>query len=94
MSDYKVEIEGVEYEIEKPVLDLIHIISIERDQLKSSASEALYGFGGWLTSRDERTIMSAKDNASDTAERIKEFCEANNLTEPADGWDKRLVHPD
>ncbi len=58
-----------------------------------SGSEALYGFCGWLTTRDEKTIMSAKDGAAIIAELVDEFCKTNSLTEPREGWDKRLIHP-
>ena len=60
---------------------------------KLNASEAIFGFCGWLTTRDEKTIMSSKSNASPIAERIKEFCKTNNLTEPRKGWDKTFEHP-
>ena len=38
-----------------------------------NAAEAVYGFVGWLTSREERTVMSAKDDAAPAAEAVKEF---------------------
>ena len=58
-----------------------------------SASEALYGFCGWLTCRDEQTIMSSKDDAAVIAELVDKFCKTNNLSEPKDGWEKELIHP-
>ncbi|MFH2029080.1 MAG: hypothetical protein ABIJ40_00460 [Bacteroidota bacterium] len=58
-----------------------------------NGSEALFGFCGWLTTRDEQTIMSAKDNCSPIVELIKKFRETNNLPEVRDGWDKILIHP-
>jgi hypothetical protein len=70
----------------------------ERDALRSAldkltASEALYGFCGWLTSRAEKTVMSSTDDAGCVAGLVAEFCKANNLQNPRDGWDGNLVHP-
>jgi hypothetical protein len=58
-----------------------------------NASESLFGFCGWLTTRDEQTIMSAKDNCSRIVELIKKFQEVNNLPEVRDGWENNLTHP-
>ena len=58
-----------------------------------SASEALYGFAGWLTSRAEKTVMSARDAAAPIAELVDQFCKENSLTEPREDWSGRLVHP-
>lgn len=44
-------------------------------------SEAVYGFAAWLTTRREKTVMSASDDAAPIVELIKQFCEANNLPE-------------
>lgn len=38
-----------------------------------SPSEALYGFGGWLTTRDKPVTIGAKHNAGIVAELIDEF---------------------
>lgn len=51
-----------------------------------SASEALYGFMGWLTGRDKRVCFSTKDDASPAAELVNQFCKHNNLPEPREGW--------
>lgn len=60
---------------------------------KISASEALFGFCGWLTSRDESITMSGCHNAGDAADVVALFCKVNDLPEPRPGWDKNLVHP-
>ncbi len=60
---------------------------------KIIASEALYGFGGWLTSRNEQVTFSAIDDAAPMAELVKEFCEANDLAEPRKDWEINLIHP-
>jgi len=59
-----------------------------------NASEALYGFMGWLTSRDEITPeFSASRDASVAAQLVDEFCKENKLTAPRDGWATNLTHP-
>ena len=60
---------------------------------KLTASEALYGFCGWLTTRDEKTVMSASDDASPIPELIEKFCRTNGLKEPKSDWIKNLTHP-
>lgn len=62
-------------------------------KMKLSASEAVYGFCGWLTSRTEETKMGSSNDCAIVADRIKEFCETNKLEEPREGWDKNLIHP-
>ena len=62
---------------------------------KLTASEALYGFMGWLTSRDEVTPnFSARHDASEAALLVSEFCEKNGLSDPGKGWENNLTHPD
>lgn len=60
---------------------------------KMTASESLYGFCGWLTTRKEKTIMSSSDDSGCIAELIKQFCDENKLEHPRDGWENNLVHP-
>ncbi len=62
------------------------------DQL--SASEAIYGFCGWLTTRPEKTTMSAFDDAAATADLINSFCDKNNLIDPREDWAKNLIYPE
>ena len=64
------------------------------DEIKGlTASEAIYGFCGWLTSRKEQTVMSCTDDAGVVAERINEFCLANKLIEPKGDWNKSIIFP-
>ena len=58
-----------------------------------NGSEAIYGFCGWLTGQEEKTVMSSTDDCGTIAEKINEFCKENNLKEPRKGWDKVLKHP-
>jgi hypothetical protein len=62
-----------------------------KDEL--SGSEAVYGLLGWLTSRSESVTFSDKDDASPAANLADQFCKVNNLTEPREGWGKKLKHP-
>ena len=56
-----------------------------------SPSEALYGFGGWLTTRDESVTISSTNNAAIVAELIDEFIKKQRLTEPKDHWEDDLI---
>lgn len=60
---------------------------------KLIASEALFGFCGWLTGRKEKTIMSSTDDAGIIAGLVDAFCRENDLLEPREGWDKNLIRP-
>ncbi len=60
---------------------------------KLSPSEAVYGFAGWLTTQDDKTVMSSTDNAAPIAEKVAEFNKTNKLKEPKDRWEKNLIHP-
>ena len=59
-----------------------------------TASEALYDFMGWLTTRQEVLSVGASHECAPVADVVKEFCAANNLAEPRDGWEKNFVHPE
>jgi len=59
-----------------------------------SASEAIWGFVGWLSSRSEVVTLSAKHEVPPVVDLVVEFCKANNLPEPRDGWAENLVHPE
>jgi hypothetical protein len=56
-----------------------------------NASEAVYGFAGWLTTREKRTVMSATDDAAIVADLCKEFCEVNNLPEISEDWPSNMI---
>ncbi len=58
-----------------------------------SASEALFGFVGWITTRRERMVASATDDAAPWPALIEKFCECNALPMPREGWNRNLVHP-
>jgi len=75
-------------------LDVNKDMEVEMVKRTMTASEALFGFCGWLTSRKEKTVMSSTDEAGTAVELIEKFMDANNLPMPTDGWEKNLVHPD
>ena len=58
-----------------------------------TASEAIYGFAAWLSSRKEKTVMSSKHNCAPIADLVKQFCDTNKLSEPRKDWAKKLKHP-
>ena len=50
------------------------------------ASEALYAFAGWLTTRPEPITMSAVHDAAPASEAVAEFCKRHDLAEPRANW--------
>lgn len=58
-----------------------------------NASEALFGFMGWLTARDASLTIGKEHDCSEIPKLIEEFAEKNQLTEPRDDWHKLLKHP-
>ena len=58
-----------------------------------SASEAVYGFAAWLTTRYEPVTLSALHDAGIAAELVFEFCKVNGLPEVRDHWEENLTHP-
>ena len=66
---------------------------VRRDK-EMIASEALFGFCGWLTSRKELLIMGSTEVAGPAAEAVQTFCDANDLEPPRYGWTRRLKHPE
>jgi len=56
-----------------------------------SPSGALYGFAGWLTTRDEPIIMSSHHDAAIVAELLDEFIKKQKLEEPKEHWEDDLI---
>ena len=56
-------------------------------------SEAVYGFAGWLTTRDAETIMSSRHDCAVIAKLVEEFCAANCLPPVSENWPNNLIHP-
>jgi len=55
-----------------------------------TASEALCGFVGWLTTRETPAHFSARHNSAIAAELLERYCAAQNLPEPRDGYAELL----
>lgn len=61
---------------------------------KLTATEALYGFMGWLTTRDKDVTFSAHHSAAEAADLVEQFVKANDLGDVSrSDWHKFLVHP-
>ena len=58
-----------------------------------TASEALFGFMAWLTTREAVETFSAKHNVAPAADLMETFCKTNNLVAPREDWTDRLTHP-
>jgi hypothetical protein len=60
---------------------------------KLRASEAVYGFAAWLTTRKEKTVMSSKHDCAIVARLVNDWIKANKLTEPRKRYERALVFP-
>lgn len=61
--------------------------------MEMTGAEAVFGFCAWLTTRAEKTVMSASDDSGVIARLVKQFCDTNKLIEPRENWTDYLVHP-
>lgn len=60
---------------------------------KLSASEALFGFTAWLTTRKEHVVAGSSCDCAVWVDLVKKFCDENGLSEPREEWGKNLKHP-
>lgn len=60
---------------------------------KLTAAEAVYGFAGWLTSRQPPITFSSTHDAAIAAELVDEFSRANDLAPPRENFHEFLTHP-
>lgn len=73
--------------IPQPIVD-----RVLREQPKQiSASEALYSFIGWLTTRDRAIMMSAHHNSAAVAEILAIFLQVQGIPAPADNWQHKFI---
>lgn len=72
--------------------DLIDKLSFKKYE-DINASEALYGFAAWLTSRSKSVTIGAKHDAAIVADLVKEWSEYNNLEPVRDIYPKNIKHP-
>jgi len=79
----------------KKFIDLKTVIKKFQEEVigTSTPAEALYGFGGWLTSLEDPVIASAYHDASVWADLVSEFCIANGLDFIRDDWTDYLTFP-
>jgi hypothetical protein len=69
------------------------ILAAAQDGERLDGAEAVMGFAAWLTCRDEATIFGSTHDCAPVVQRVKEFCEANNLGMARGDYHTRLVHP-
>lgn len=55
-----------------------------------SPSEAIYGFAGWLTSRQQPVTMSSSHDAGIVAELVDDYCKSQGFAEPVGNWQTHL----
>lgn len=67
-----------------------HGVKLGDDKL--TASEALFGFIGWLAIRDENVVL-CRDSVDRVTELVNQFICDNKLHAPRDGWYLNLVKP-
>ena len=60
---------------------------------KLSPSEAVFGFAAWLSTSQDSITIGCGHVCDALAEKVKVFCDENNLEYPRDGWETNLVHP-
>jgi len=64
---------------------------VENITKQPTASEALYGFMGWLTTRGEKLCVGHEEECGVVADLVNRFCTANKLSEPRENWIKLQV---
>ena len=85
---------GSEKLVEELLVKLKQVESVfEKMEKEMNSSEALYGFGAWLTTRKEAVTFSAKHDAGKMADLVSIFIEENGLPEVRDNWTTHLIHP-
>lgn len=58
-----------------------------------SASEAVYGFAAWLTTRKDVTEFGSDKDCAPIVQLVVEFCDTNSFDDPRDDFDSILIHP-
>jgi hypothetical protein len=66
---------------------------IKNNSKKMNASEALFGFAAWLSTRDKVTKLGAKEECGCLAEMVTEFIRVNSLPEVRERWTDNLEFP-
>ena len=55
--------------------------------------EALFGFMGWLTSRDEVVSFGASKNCQPAVDLLVQWADYNNLEEVSENYPDNIKHP-
>ena len=58
-----------------------------------SPSEAIFGFSSWLTTRGEAVTIGANHECGCLLALVTEYCRANELAPPREGWTDKLKCP-
>lgn len=58
-----------------------------------NATEALYGFVGWLFCREKTFVAGQETEPYEALDLLRSFIGTNGLSETRDGWHGRLIHP-
>lgn len=73
-----------------PDSDRVKKAMAEKDDSMLTASEAVYGFAGWLTTRQKPVIFSESHNAAPVAQLVNAYVTEQQLDPPRDNWNKHL----
>jgi len=61
---------------------------------KVNASESVYGFVAWLTCRTKPITLSSKDDCSEIARLVKDWCDTNELPGVREErYPGNIIHP-
>ena len=60
---------------------------------KLNASEALYGFMAWLTTREDQVTLSRHNDSATAADLVSKFCELNDFEPAREGWQDLIKTP-
>ena len=59
-----------------------------------SASEALFGFAGWMTTMKETQLVGSRHDAAFWADLVGAFLKTHGLREPRAQWEENLIYPE
>ena len=58
-----------------------------------SASEALYTFCAWLSTREQAVVMGCDHEVGEVPYLIESFIDGNGLDQPRDGFEDLIIFP-
>lgn len=92
-TDWDVLQWGVPFSPDSEVLKFAHVLLAKYDQpcvTQVTASEAVYAFAAWLTTREQAVTFSGHHEASTAADLVDKFVKAQGWAEPRDDYTSRL----